>query len=132
MAAFWYNVLCLDCSLSLLGTSPQSQVGKSTVFTLRTLPVGEFPRWNPGEHATGLEQCDLPNQGREKRCLILRPRDRPDVGEQDLLGAQRESSEWTPERDMGALFRMACVLPTPGILKRAHGLGPALRNKDVY
>lgn len=110
-------IYCVDCSLSLLGTSPQSQVGRSIVFTLRTLPVGEFPGWNPGEHVIGLEQCDLPNQGREKRCLILRPRDRPDVGEQDLLGAQRESSEWTPERDMGALFQMACVLPTPGILR---------------
>ena len=33
---------------------------------------------------------------------------------------------------MGALFQMACVLPTPGILKRAYGSGLALRNRGVY
>lgn len=115
----------LDCFLSPLATGPHSQVGKSIVFILRTLPVGEFPPgWNPGEHAAGLEQCDLPNQGREKRCLIPRPRDQLDVGQQDLLRAQRESSEWTLGRDTGAPFEMVCVLPIPGIPKRAQGLGP--------
>lgn len=92
---------CVDCSLSLLGTSPQSQVGRSIVY------IKDFTCWG----VSWLESwraCHWPGAvwpsqpGNRKEVSHPEAGDRPDVGEQDLLGSPKGKLWVDPGRGYGS------------------------------